>query len=105
MLNAAEAMPEGGTLTLSSRHFQDKKSIEIEFRDTGLGIEKKHINKLFDPFYSTKTSGTGLGLAVSYGIINQHQGKISVESQLGRGTTFTIILPVSPKKTAVKEER
>jgi two-component system NtrC family sensor kinase len=105
MLNAAEAMPEGGTLTLSSRHFQDKKSIEIEFRDTGLGIEKKHINKLFDPFYSTKTSGTGLGLAVSYGIINQHQGKISVESQLGRGTTFTIILPVSPQKTAVKEER
>ncbi len=105
MVNAAEAMPEGGTLTLSSRYFPEKKSIEIKFEDTGLGIEKEHINKLFDPFFSTKTSGTGLGLAVSYGIINQHQGRILVESQLGHGTTFTISLPAAPIKTAVKEER
>jgi len=104
MLNASEAMPEGGTLTLSSRHSPDKKTIEIEFRDTGIGIEERHIGKLFDPFYSTKASGTGLGLAVSYGIIKQHQGQISVQSQPGEGTTFTLCLPVSQEKTACKEK-
>jgi two-component system NtrC family sensor kinase len=104
MLNASEAMPEGGTLTLSSRCSPDKKTIEIEFKDTGIGIEKSDIEKLFDPFFSTKTGGTGLGLAVSYGIVNQHQGKILVESQPGHGTAFTIFLPVAPKATSVKEE-
>lgn len=104
MLNAAEAMPGGGKLILSSRTCPDKKSIEIKFQDTGSGIEKENTKRLFDPFYSTKTSGTGLGLAVSYGIINQHQGKILVESQPGKGAIFTILLPVAPKKAADKEE-
>ncbi len=99
MLNASEAMPAGGTLTLSSRYSPDKKTIEIDFSDTGIGIAKEQINKLFDPFFSTKTSGTGLGLAVSYGIINQHHGKITVESKPGLGTTFTVGLPISAKKT------
>ena len=103
LLNASEAMLEGGTLILSSRYSPDKKNIEIDFSDTGIGIAKEHINKLFDPFFSTKTSGTGLGLAVSYGIINQHQGKITVVSDPGQGTTVTVSLPVPEKKQSVKE--
>ena len=95
MLNAAEAMPEGGSLSITSRLSADKKYIEIEFTDTGLGIPEENINKLFDPFFTTKTGGTGLGLAVSYGIIEQHKGKIEVKSRQGQGSTFIIKLPTS----------
>jgi len=95
MLNAAEAMPDGGSLAIISKLSQDKRYIKIEFTDTGLGISKENINKLFDPFFTTKTSGTGLGLAVSYGIIEQHKGKIEVKSQEGQGSTFIIGLPIS----------
>ena len=95
MINASEAMPGGGTLNISSQFSTDKKYIEIEFIDTGKGIPKVNINKLFDPFFSTKSSGTGLGLAVSYGIIEQHQGKIEVKSELGQGSVFTISLPIT----------
>jgi two-component system NtrC family sensor kinase len=94
MINAAEAMPEGGTLTITTLISDDTKSIEINFKDTGMGIPKTSINKLFDPFFTTKAGGTGLGLAVSYGIIEQHGGKIEVSSQEGKGSTFRIILPV-----------
>ncbi len=95
MINASEAMPGGGTLNISSQFSTDKKYIEIEFIDTGKGIPKVNINKLFDPFFTTKSSGTGLGLAVSYGIIEQHQGKIEVKSELGQGSVFTISLPIA----------
>jgi two-component system NtrC family sensor kinase len=95
MLNAAEAMPDGGSLAIISKLSQDMRCVEIEFTDTGLGISKENINKLFDPFFTTKTSGTGLGLAVSYGIIEQHKGKIEVKSQEGQGSTFIIGLPIS----------
>jgi two-component system NtrC family sensor kinase len=95
MLNAAEAMPDGGSLVIISRLSEKKKNIEIELTDTGLGIAKENINKLFDPFFTTKTGGTGLGLAVSYGIIEQHKGKIEVKSQEGRGSSFIIKLPIS----------
>lgn len=95
MLNAAEAMPDGGSLAIISKLSENQKNIEIEFTDTGLGISKENINKLFDPFFTTKAGGTGLGLAVSYGIIEQHKGKIEVKSQEGRGSTFIIKLPVS----------
>ncbi len=95
MINASEAMPGGGTLNISSQFSTDKKYIEIEFIDTGKGIPKVNINKLFDPFFTTKSSGTGLGLAVSYGIIEQHQGKIEVKSELGQGSVFTISLPIT----------
>ncbi|MBA7678747.1 Sporulation kinase E [subsurface metagenome] len=66
--------------------------------DTGVGIPKENINKLYDPFFTTKSSGTGLGLAVSYGIIKQHLGKIEVESEQGKGSTFTVSLPLSKNK-------
>ena len=95
MLNASEAMPNGGALTLVSQFSKDKKYIEIEFIDTGVGIPKESISKLFDPFFTTKGGGTGLGLAVSYGIIEQHKGKIEVKSEQGQGSVFTISLPVS----------
>ena len=94
VINSSEAMPKDGTLTIVSQFSTDKKYIEIEFIDTGKGIPKVNINKLFDPFFTTKSSGTGLGLAVSYGIIEQHQGKIEVKSELGQGSVFTISLPV-----------
>jgi len=95
MINASEAMPNGGSLTIISQLSADEKFIEIVFIDTGVGIPKEAMNKLFDPFYTTKTSGTGLGLAVSYGIINQHQGKIEVKSEVGQGSVFVVSLPIN----------
>jgi two-component system NtrC family sensor kinase len=95
MINASEAMPRGGTLTISSNLSKDKKYIETSFEDDGVGIPEENINKLFDPFFTTKGVGTGLGLAVSYGIIKQHQGKIKVKSDAGQGSVFTILLPLT----------
>jgi len=94
MLNALEAMSEGGILTIRSQISEDNQFVEIEFHDTGCGISKENISKIFDPFFSTKgTEGTGLGLSISYGIIQQHGGTIDVQSEEGKGTTFTIYLP------------
>jgi len=95
MINAAESMSEGGTLTIASRISINNKDIEIEFTDTGMGIPKEYINKLFDPFFTTKGGGTGLGLAVSYGIIEQHKGQIEVKSKEYKGSTFIISLPIA----------
>ncbi|MBN2409974.1 MAG: hypothetical protein JXE07_09565, partial [Candidatus Aminicenantes bacterium] len=94
LLNACEAMPEGGRITISSFLSPDKRSIAVRFADSGVGIPKENINKLFDPFFTTKSSGTGLGLAVSYGIIQQHEGRIEVKSEVGRGTVITLSFPV-----------
>ena len=93
-LNAAEAMEDGGKLTVESS-FIDNNSIEIKFTDTGCGIPPEDMGKIFEPFFTTKSekSGTGLGLAVSHGIITKHQGTISVESKGKEGTTFKIKLP------------
>ncbi len=93
IINAAEAMEGKGTLTVTAkRSFND---VEVVFKDTGGGIPRKNIGKIFDPFFSTKEvgRGTGLGLAVSYGIIVKHKGSIDVESRPGRGATFTVRLP------------
>jgi two-component system, NtrC family, sensor kinase len=93
LVNAAEAMPEGGSLYVKSEYISSSQSMRISFRDTGHGIPEDHINHLFDPFYTTKSSGTGLGLAVSYGIMQQHQGSIRVESTTGEGSTFVLEFP------------
>ena len=95
LLNAADAMSENaGTLTIKT-DLKDRMA-EISFIDTGCGIAKEHLSKLFDPFFTTKKTGTGtgLGLAISYGIIQSHNGNIEVESELGKGATFRIKLPI-----------
>ncbi|MEK7833642.1 MAG: ATP-binding protein, partial [Acidobacteriota bacterium] len=94
ILNARDAMPRGGRLEIATE--ADLDSIIISFRDTGLGIAADHLARIYDPFFTTKQigKGTGLGLAVSYGIIRDHGGHIAVESQLGEGTTFQISLPM-----------
>ncbi len=94
IINAAEAMPQGGTLMISSRLSRSEQFIEVECLDTGVGISDEQKKKLFDPFFTTKGGGTGLGLAVSYGIIEQHHGRIDVKSQLSQGSSFTVSLPV-----------
>jgi two-component system, NtrC family, sensor kinase len=95
IINAVQAMTGGGVLTL--RTASENGHILMEIQDTGCGISPENLNKLFTPFFTTKkeVKGVGLGLAVSYGIIQRHQGKISVKSKEGAGTTFSIHLPVS----------
>ena len=93
LLNARDAMPEGGQITIRSRARGNHALVEIS--DTGIGIPRDNLGKIFDPFFTTKAvgQGTGLGLAVSYGIIKEHHGTIRAESQPGRGTTFILNLP------------
>ena len=97
IINAAEAMDGSGTLTLSTRHNRKKKTIEIKVQDTGHGISKENMSKVFDPFFTTKETGhgVGLGLAIRYGIVKEHNGTITVESELEKGTTFTVNFPLS----------
>ncbi len=92
--NAVDAMPERGTLTISARRLG--REVLIELSDTGVGIAPEHITKIFEPFFTTKEvgRGTGLGLAVCYGILTEHGGSLDVQSALGVGSTFTITLPV-----------
>ncbi|RLB73153.1 MAG: two-component sensor histidine kinase [Deltaproteobacteria bacterium] len=100
MINAGQAMPEGGTLTIKTGTGTIKDHIYVSIEDTGCGIPEENIEKLFDPFFSTKGHhGTGLGLSVSYGIIQSHGGEITVASNPENGTTFTIILPTCPEPT------
>jgi len=102
-VNAVQAMPQGGRLRVAATataHVDDLADppggrgwVEITFTDTGTGIAPKHLAKIFDPFFTTKATGTGFGLATTYSVIQQHNGHIRVESELGRGTTFRILLP------------
>jgi signal transduction histidine kinase/DNA-binding NarL/FixJ family response regulator len=92
VLNAIEAMPHGGTLRILS--FLKEERLAISFTDTGEGIPPEHLGHIFDPFFSTKDESTGLGLSISYDIVERHQGKITVESEVDGGTTFTVWLPV-----------
>ncbi|MDH5695854.1 MAG: ATP-binding protein [Dehalococcoidia bacterium] len=94
ILNAIQAMPEGGRLTL--RTSADNGQLKIEVQDTGCGISPENMRKLFTPFFTTKGEGkgVGLGLAVAYGIIQRHQGRIEVQSKEAEGTTFTIFIPL-----------
>lgn len=96
ILNAQEAMPQGGFLSISTDFSEDGKFLEIKFLDTGCGIPEENMGKLFDPFFTTKESGkgTGLGLAISYGIIKKHGGNIHISSKEGKGTTVCVKLPV-----------
>ena len=92
-VNASEAMPEGGTLTVGAR--RTDAGVEIAVEDTGVGIAEEHLAHVFEPYFSTKDkpTGVGLGLAITYGIIQRHGGRIEVTSQVGQGTRFVIFLP------------
>jgi two-component system NtrC family sensor kinase len=93
-INAIQAMPGGGDLFIEVFQEPENEWVVVEVRDTGTGIKKEVLPNIFDPFFTTKsTKGTGLGLSVSYGIIRQHQGEISVESEEGQGTKFTVKIP------------
>ncbi len=100
LLNAQQAMPEGGQIVV--RTYLQKDRLVVEIADTGMGISDIHIDRIFDPFFTTKDAGqgTGLGLSVSYGIIEQHGGKIEVSSSPGKGSTFKIILPLNDSLSA-----
>ncbi len=103
MANALEAIKEDGAITIRTLISPDQRFEVVEISDTGCGIPQENISKIFDPFFSTKTTGTGLGLAVCYGIIQKHEGDIRVSSRPGQGTRFTIQIPLvqDSKKTTV----
>jgi PAS domain S-box-containing protein len=93
LTNAREAMPAGGNIRVESRPGMDGDDIEILIADTGNGIPEEHLERIFDPFFTTREGGTGLGLSISYGIVKEHGGTLNVQSDVGKGTTFTITLP------------
>jgi signal transduction histidine kinase len=97
ILNANQAMLDGGMLTVTTYLSRDKKKVCIDIHDTGIGISEKDMPRIFDLFYSTKANGTGLGLPIVQKIIHDHNGKIRYSSEKNKGTTFTVILPIKPK--------
>ena len=106
ILNAIQAMPQGGSLTISTGAGRDPEFTEITFTDTGVGISEENLDKIFEPFFSTKKvgEGTGLGLSVSYGLIKNHGGEIKVTSEKTQGTTFTVMLPL-PREVITPESK
>ncbi len=98
-LNACEVMGRGGILSVTSCFLPEEKIAEAEFADTGVGIPPDDLSKIFDPFFTTKEKGTGLGLSVVYGIVDRHGGRIEVKSQVGKGTSVSVRLPVGGKPT------
>jgi signal transduction histidine kinase len=99
ILNARDAMPDGGSINLKT-YTSLEDTVAIVISDNGSGIESQHLSKIYDPFFTTKGvgSGTGLGLAVSFGIIQEHSGTIEATSEVGEGTTFRIEFPVAQKR-------
>jgi len=114
VINADQAMPEGGTIYLKAENTSIDKDgglplekgnyIQISIQDQGIGISKEHLPKIFDPYFTTKQKGSGLGLATCYSIIKNHDGLITAESELGNKTIFYIYLPASEKPIAKKKK-
>jgi signal transduction histidine kinase len=96
LLNSIQAMPDGGTITVSVA-VDRPDFVRFDVRDTGQGMEPETLQHIFEPFFTTKSAGrgTGLGLAVTYSIVKRHGGEIKVESEIGRGTVFTVLLPIA----------
>jgi signal transduction histidine kinase/DNA-binding response OmpR family regulator len=95
VINAVEAMPQGGELCIETKLSEDGDRLSLAFTDTGVGLSEKEQENIFEPFFTTKATGTGLGLSVSYGIIERHGGRIEVQSELDKGATFTVYLPLN----------
>jgi signal transduction histidine kinase len=105
LVNARQAMPHGGRLTVETRSRPGNgPAIEIRVTDTGTGIPPDHLRRIFQPFFTTKAQGTGLGLAIAARAVEEHGGRIAVQSAVGRGTTFTIALPVTPAGDGERSE-
>jgi nitrogen-specific signal transduction histidine kinase/ActR/RegA family two-component response regulator len=114
IINADQAMPSGGQISISAcnRHVTERNAlplangdyVEISVADNGVGIASEDLERIFDPYFTTKEKGTGLGLATSYSIIKNHDGTIAVESEVRKGTVFTILLPASPNMTLPRAE-
>jgi len=104
IFNAMDAMPDGGTLEISARADLSQKEVFIQVKDSGPGISPSDLPHIFEPFYSTKNEGYGVGLGLStvYGIMERHHGRVQVESQVGKGTTFTLELPVEGRDHAIR---
>lgn len=105
LLNALQSMPGGGRITVTASPWRSplgpgQRWAQIRIADTGPGIPSDQLRHVFDPFYTTKREGTGLGLAICYGIVERHQGEIQLESEVGKGTTASVRLPLVEKKTA-----
>jgi signal transduction histidine kinase len=105
IMNAIDAMPRGGNLWVRTRSLPQSSQVELQVRDDGCGMTEEVRTKLFEPFVTTKPEGkgVGLGLAISRTIVERHHGTIQVESEVGRGTTFYIFLPVDVNQNAVNQ--
>lgn len=99
LLNSVHAIDEKGIISITTKMDTERNLAVIEIQDNGYGIPKGKLKRIFEPFYTTKSEGTGLGLAVSYGIIRNHQGYIEVLSEPGTGTLITIELPIQNGKS------
>ena len=98
LLNAIQAMPSGGHLRLGGQVLEDNRWVQFSIQDSGTGIPPEDMKKLFDPFFSTKEGGVGLGLSIAHRIVDQHRGKIEIESTPGQGTRINLWLPISQKE-------
>jgi signal transduction histidine kinase len=97
LLNAAQAIDDKGEITIRSRMDRARQEVVVDVIDTGCGIPAEHLGRIFEPFFSTKKNGSGLGLAVSFGIIQNHQGRLEVVSLPGQGSRFRVVLPALQK--------
>jgi len=114
VINADQAMPDGGVISIQAENIEtfsdgdnpdDGRKIQLTIKDTGIGILEEHLQRIFDPYFTTKHHGSGLGLATVYSIVKNHNGEIRVVSQTGVGTTFIIRLPASPTAPTVNEKK
>jgi len=114
IINASQAMPEGGIIEVRAENIvvdaeqglplKDGKYMKISIEDLGFGIREEHLQKIFDPYFTSKQKGSGLGLATAYSIVKRHNGCIQVKSELGVGTTFYIYLPASSKEALIEKK-